>query len=143
MSCWDLIFAYLQLFMFNWSNNQSFILFSRNCKKFGRQSWLVIAIIITEFLITIRFDWETIRKPLPRHISLFWLIGLASLAVWTFWKFYIKKDVKHDIPEGNSLYIKHNSPKREQSDTRHRFVNGSFNSGEVRSRSKNGSVQRS
>ncbi|KAL5007110.1 hypothetical protein ScPMuIL_015916 [Solemya velum] len=112
------------------------------CKKFGRQSWLVIAVIITEFLITIRFDWETISKPLPRHISMFWSIGLVSLLLWTLWKFYIKKDVKHDIPEGDSLHTKH-SPQRLQSDSRHRFANGSFASGEVRSRSRNGSVQRS
>ncbi|KAK3103672.1 hypothetical protein FSP39_020900 [Pinctada imbricata] len=35
-----------------------------NCKKFGRQSWLTLIIIITELLITMKIDWQTISKPL-------------------------------------------------------------------------------
>ncbi|XP_029652149.1 phosphatidylserine synthase 2 [Octopus sinensis] len=70
-----------------------------NCKKFGRQSWLIAAIIITEFLITIRFDWVTITKPIPKTMASFWLVGFLSLLLWTIWKFYIKRDVKNDIPQ--------------------------------------------
>lgn len=68
-----------------------------SCKKFGRQSWLIAMIIITEFLIVVKFDWETISKPLPQHIALFWIVGALGLVFFTFWKFFIYRDVKNDV----------------------------------------------
>lgn len=68
-----------------------------NCKKFGRQSWLIIAIIITEFLVVIKFGWETLTKPIPTHIAYFWILGFIGLVVYTVWKFWIYRDVKNDI----------------------------------------------
>ncbi|PVD33310.1 hypothetical protein C0Q70_04563 [Pomacea canaliculata] len=76
-----------------------------NCKKVGRQSWLIAAIIITEFLIVLKFDWETVTKPIPQPVASVWGVGLLCLVVWTIFKFYILRDVKHDVPspvEGNS-----------------------------------------
>jgi phosphatidylserine synthase 2 len=70
-----------------------------NCKRFGRQSWVIAAIIITEFLIVLKFDWNTVTKPLPQPIAIFWVLGLLCLVGWTVLKFYILKDVKHDIPK--------------------------------------------
>ena len=52
------------------------------------------AIIITELLVTVKFGWETIIKPVPAPLSYFWIIGLV---MYTVWKFYIKRDVKNDI----------------------------------------------
>ena len=72
-------------------------IYSRNCKKFGRQSWLIIAIIITEFLVVIKFGWETLTKPIPTHIAYFWILGFIGLVVYTVWKFWIYRDVKNDI----------------------------------------------
>ena len=69
----------------------------RSCKKFGRQSWLIAMIIITEFLIVVKFDMETISKPLPQHIALFWIVGALGLVFFTFWKFFIYRDVKNDV----------------------------------------------
>ena len=43
------------------------------CKKFGRQSWVVNAIVITEVLIVCKFDWQTVTKPLPFHIVVVWV----------------------------------------------------------------------
>lgn len=54
-------------------------------------------IIITEFLIVVKFDWETISKPLPQHIALFWIAGGLGLLFFTFWKFFIYRDVKNDV----------------------------------------------
>ncbi|KFM65964.1 Phosphatidylserine synthase 2, partial [Stegodyphus mimosarum] len=59
-----------------------------NCKTFGRQSWLMVAIIITEFLVIAKFDYETITKPLPVHIVYFWVFALCALFFWTVWKFF-------------------------------------------------------
>ncbi|XP_064600429.1 phosphatidylserine synthase 2-like [Liolophura sinensis] len=76
-----------------------------NIKLFGRQSWMIAGIIVTEFLITLKFDWELISLPLPRHVVIFWSVGLISLFLYTFWKFYIKRDVKLDIlPQEKLMY---------------------------------------
>ncbi|XP_041366468.1 phosphatidylserine synthase 2-like [Gigantopelta aegis] len=68
------------------------------CKRFGQQTWVISTIIITEFLIVLRFDWETLSKPIPRPIAYFWILGFLGLVSWTVWKFYIKRDVKNDVP---------------------------------------------
>ncbi|XP_067655372.1 phosphatidylserine synthase 2-like [Haliotis asinina] len=73
------------------------------CKKFGRQSWIIAAIIFTECLITFKFDWELVVKPVPQLIASFWLAGFVCLVSWTVWKFYVKRDVKNDVPK-----IEHN-----------------------------------
>ncbi|GFT57127.1 phosphatidylserine synthase 2 [Nephila pilipes] len=59
-----------------------------NCKTFGRQSWVMVAIVITEFLVIAKFDYNTITKPLPTHIIYFWIFALCSLFIWTVWKFF-------------------------------------------------------
>nr|XP_053635159.1 uncharacterized protein LOC128690516 isoform X1 [Cherax quadricarinatus] len=33
--------------------------------KFGRQSWLFLAIVTTELLIVVKFGWETVTIPFP------------------------------------------------------------------------------
>lgn len=65
--------------------------------KFGRQSWMILAIVITELLVTIKFDFATISKPLPKHIAYFWILGFMGLVAYTVWKFYIKRDCKMDV----------------------------------------------
>ncbi|ODM87815.1 Phosphatidylserine synthase 2 [Orchesella cincta] len=61
------------------------------CKTFGRQSWIIIAIVSTEFLIVAKVDPVTITKPLPNHIATFWVVGLGVLALWTVWNFFISR----------------------------------------------------
>ncbi|XP_069133754.1 phosphatidylserine synthase 2-like isoform X2 [Argopecten irradians] len=68
------------------------------CKKFGHQSWLIAAIIITEALVSLKFDWKTLSKPLPTHVTLLWMCGFVGLVLLTVWKFYIYRDVKSDVP---------------------------------------------
>jgi len=53
------------------------------------------AIIITEVLITLKFDWHTFTKPLPDHVTFGWSIGLAVLAIWTIWHFYLQRLLRH------------------------------------------------
>lgn len=69
----------------------------RNCKKFGQQAWLILAIIITEVLVVVKFGWETITIPIPAHIAYFWITGFLGLVGYTVWKFWIKRDVKNDV----------------------------------------------
>ncbi|CAD5125368.1 DgyrCDS13607 [Dimorphilus gyrociliatus] len=82
----------------------------RGCKKFGTQSWLIAAIIITELLITIKFDSETITKPLPSHIIYVWTIGFFLIVLWTIWHFYLQaiKMMQYREP---SMYGGRNSQK--------------------------------
>ena len=61
------------------------------CKKFGRQAWVATAIIITEVLIVLKFDWETVTKPLPFHITLFWITFVIGLVLWTIYHFWFKR----------------------------------------------------
>ncbi|OQV12010.1 Phosphatidylserine synthase 2 [Hypsibius exemplaris] len=58
-----------------------------SCKKLGKQAWMVLAIIITELLIVMRFDWETITKPLPLNVTYSWLAFLGVSALWPVYKF--------------------------------------------------------
>ena len=67
-----------------------------DCESFGRQSWVILAIVITEFLIVARFDWETITKPLPRHVLVFWICGIVILIAWTIWNFFIARDFQRN-----------------------------------------------
>jgi phosphatidylserine synthase 2 len=61
------------------------------CKKFGRQSWVVAAILITEVLIVCKFDWETVTKPLPFPIVLLWTTIALGLVLWTLYQFWFKR----------------------------------------------------
>ncbi|XP_032787452.2 phosphatidylserine synthase 2 [Daphnia magna] len=65
-----------------------------DCENFGRQSWVILAIVVTEFLIVARFDWETITKPLPWHVVLFWSIFFLMLVTWTVFRFFIASNLQ-------------------------------------------------
>ncbi|KAG8182576.1 hypothetical protein JTE90_021716 [Oedothorax gibbosus] len=67
-----------------------------NCKTFGRQSWVTVSIVITEFLVIAKFDFETITKPLPTHILYFWIFALFILFLWTVWKFFFAHKLSSD-----------------------------------------------
>ena len=78
------------------------------CDKLGRQSWVMLAIIVTELLICIKFGWATITKPLPRHIALWWVLGAALLLIYTVVKFYLLKP--NHIPKPEKENIRMGSP---------------------------------
>ena len=61
------------------------------CKKFGRQSWVITAIVITEVLIVLKFDWETVTKPLPFYIGLLWITIAVGIVLWTVYQFWFKR----------------------------------------------------
>ena len=78
------------------------------CDKLGRQSWVVITIVVTELLICIKFGWATITKPLPRHIALWWVLGAGLLLVYTVVKFYLLKP--NHVPQPEKEHIRVGSP---------------------------------
>ena len=69
-----------------------------DCDRLGRQSWVLLAIVATELLICVKFGWQTITKPLPTSIALWWLLGLALYVVYTVIKFVIFKPTKLKLP---------------------------------------------
>lgn len=73
------------------------------CKKMGRQIWILTVIAITEILIALKFEWDTVTQPIPRHIAYMWLLGFVFIVLLTIWKFYIYRDVKNDVPH-DSVY---------------------------------------
>lgn len=60
------------------------------CKKMGTQTWVCIAIIMTELLICLKFDWETVTKPFPPEVAFWWYIFLSALVTWTIGQFLIR-----------------------------------------------------
>lgn len=58
------------------------------CKRFGQQSWIMCLIIITESLISVKFLWDVVTIPPPRHIIVFWSILLTMLFLYTCWLFF-------------------------------------------------------
>ncbi|CAL4090845.1 unnamed protein product, partial [Meganyctiphanes norvegica] len=60
-----------------------------DCSKFGRQSWLFLSIVCTELLLIIKFGWETVTIPFPRHVVILWILFIFTLILWTIWNFFI------------------------------------------------------
>ena len=81
-----------------------------NCTKLGHQSFMIVTVIITELLITLKFDWDTITKPLPPHVFMFWIVAASGLVLWTVWHFYLQHLLWHteqNITKENSGNIDH------------------------------------
>jgi phosphatidylserine synthase 2 len=74
----------------------------------GTQTWVSITIIITELLIVLKFDWDTIAKPFPTKIAACWIVFISSLALWTLWQFYFKEHLFSRKPEKEDKKSKDN-----------------------------------
>ena len=51
----------------------------------------------------VKFDWEVITKPLPAHIAYCWIAFLGITAVWTWWKFFYRSNVRLGFGDRKSL----------------------------------------
>uniref|UniRef100_UPI00358E01CC phosphatidylserine synthase 2 isoform X2 n=1 Tax=Myxine glutinosa TaxID=7769 RepID=UPI00358E01CC len=71
-------------------------------KKLGQQAWMVAAVIVTEFLIVIKYDPYTLTLPLPFYVTQFWICGLLGIFIWTIWRFLIR-DVKMKYKETRAI----------------------------------------
>ena len=81
---------------------------------FTRQSWVLLAIVVTELLICVKFGWDTITKPLPRSIAIAWISFAIGLILYTIVKFVIFKPTNLAKPEEQ---IVHGSPVRKGAPT--------------------------
>ncbi len=70
-----------------------------NCHTIGRQSWILVSVVLTELLICLKFGWETMTKPIPQSIALWWLFGLVMLIAYTMVKFVLLKPTQLAKPE--------------------------------------------
>ncbi|KAG9335754.1 hypothetical protein JZ751_004183 [Albula glossodonta] len=59
-------------------------------KKLGQQAWLVAAITVTEFLIVVKYDPNTIMLPIPFFVTQCWILGIVLILTWTLWRFFIR-----------------------------------------------------
>lgn len=59
-------------------------------KKLGQQAWIVAAITVTEFLIVVKYDPNTIMLPIPFFIIQCWILGIILIVTWTLWRFFIR-----------------------------------------------------
>ena len=56
----------------------------------GTQTWVAITIIFTELLIVLKFDWDVVTIPFPRHVAICWSIAITLFVLWIIWQFYLK-----------------------------------------------------
>ena len=70
---------------------------------------MLLAIVVTELLICVKFGWDTITIPLPRSIAIAWISFAIGLILYTIVKFVIFKPTNLAKPEEQ---IVHGSPVR-------------------------------
>ena len=71
---------------------------------------------MTELIICIKFGKETMTKPLPRHIALWWVLGAALLIIYTFVKFYLLKPEHVPKPEKENIIMGSSASSPEEED---------------------------
>jgi phosphatidylserine synthase 2 len=85
-----------------------------NCNKLGRQSWVLAAIIATEFLVCLKFGWDTLTKPIPRSVGTWWIAGVVLVVIYTVVKFIILKPTDLPRPETEKELLVNMTPVRRQ-----------------------------
>ena len=73
---------------------------------------------MTELIICIKFGKETMTKPLPRHIALWWVLGAALLIIYTFVKFYLLKPEHVPKPEKENIIMGSSASSPAEDETR-------------------------
>ncbi len=121
------------------------LLLYRNCKKFGQQSWVIAAIIVTEFLIVLKFDFQLIMRPFPPHVTIGWTIGLALLFIYTIWRFCLYFFIGKRHRRTRKVGEEHKSADTSLEKTKSKPVNGQshrvFQNGDSKDGVKNGTVK--
>ena len=76
----------------------------------------IVAALVMEVLIVVKFAWETITIPLRRTAIVGWSLLFIALVIWTLWKFtYPMRDwsiIGHFIRKGG--YVPSGEAKKTQ-----------------------------
>ncbi|CAG8499237.1 5685_t:CDS:2 [Paraglomus brasilianum] len=74
----------------------------KNCKRFGPQAWLIIATIMTESVICLKFAQGEFPNPAPTSVKIFWFLFISALVGYAIWQFglpELNKDKKETKEE--------------------------------------------
>ncbi|KAJ1963754.1 hypothetical protein GGI12_001864 [Dipsacomyces acuminosporus] len=59
------------------------------CKRMGAHCWMLIATLLTELLIIVKFSRGEFTEPFPRHVVIFWSTVAALIAGFSVWQFVL------------------------------------------------------
>lgn len=57
------------------------------CRRFGMHVWLLIANIITELLICVKYGQGEFPQPMPTYVKRLWMAIISSVATWSVFNF--------------------------------------------------------
>ena len=60
------------------------------CTKIGTQAWLMVATIVIESLICVKFGRNEFPTPAPRAVVRFWQCLVALLIAFPIWQFWLR-----------------------------------------------------
>ncbi|KAJ2313163.1 hypothetical protein IWW52_004642, partial [Coemansia sp. RSA 2704] len=60
------------------------------CKRMGAHCWVLIATLLTELLIIVKFARGEFTEPFPRVVVVFWALVAAALAGFSLWQFALR-----------------------------------------------------
>ncbi|KAJ2771174.1 hypothetical protein IWQ56_001890, partial [Coemansia nantahalensis] len=59
------------------------------CKRMGAHCWMLIATLLTELLIIVKFARGEFAEPAPRVVLVFWAAVAGVLAAFSLWRFVL------------------------------------------------------
>lgn len=59
------------------------------CKRLGMYAWFFTANVATEGLIIIKFSTGEFNEPFPEKVVFFWMAFMATVSLYTIWKFFL------------------------------------------------------
>ena len=60
------------------------------CKKIGTQAWLMVATVVIETLISVKFGRNQFPNPAPLAVVRFWKGFIALLIAFPIWQFWLR-----------------------------------------------------
>ncbi|KAJ2798874.1 hypothetical protein H4R20_004656 [Coemansia guatemalensis] len=90
----------LLLFLFALPSAREYYEYYSNprCKRMGAHCWLLIATLLTELLIVVKFARGEFTEPTPRFAIVFWSAVAALLGAFSLWQFVIMPRLQSTPP---------------------------------------------
>ncbi|KAI8869095.1 PSS-domain-containing protein [Ramicandelaber brevisporus] len=90
-----------------------------NCKRIGAQLWLILAIILTEVIICIKWSRGLFTEPAPMFVKAFWVVFMTSLISYALWQFaYVpRRDKKKWLRETKNTAAAAAATRKQLTDT--------------------------